>query len=502
MSFLKSRHSQASELDRIFKKGVSGVERMPQKTLSDEQIQAAAAGSKSGAGIWVKSHTKEILIVAIFLFVGVIASIPFWHSASLQPIHPQTSTSQTDTHGIHSDTNTNLNVNQAISQHGQNVRTAKNSSNTVPVQHSSPSVTEPTLNSQSQQAIILTSDFIPSDSPAALGAVEQTDIPNKADYVYDTQVEHITPNMPESKGQPNQPQIVDSNQPDYSTEIQTISDSDTMENGSPEPEPQDPNETIKSKVKERKQLSSPFDGFHIGCLVDAGVMSPAKLTSTTYLQSKPGAGGRVGLELSYHFNKYFGVSAGMDYGTTGAFRYHAHGDAGNVVPFDKKDYAFYNLGISLPVKFEFHAPISPKVWLTMAAGMRLRVPWGTIFFLRNGGTLLGVTSSDETEGSYPKLDLRPSVLDPNRINVDVLANAGFYFQLGKSDFLRWTIGVNCPLQDFSTGSYTLYMKTITSITPDSNPQPTISYENGTYRLRSNMFSMQIGYIHTFGKRKQ
>lgn len=498
MSFLKSRHSQASGLDRLFEKGVSGVDRMPQKTLSDKQIQAAAIGSKAGAGIWVKSHTKEILIVAIFLFVGAVASIPFWHSASLQPIHTQTSTSQADTHSAHTDTNTNLKANQGICHHGQNVRTAQNISHTVSVQRSLSNVTDQTSTSLTQQTTTDASENNSSVSPAEQTVVEQTDIPNKASHKYDMQVEHITPNVPESMEQPDQPQTVDSNQPDYSTEIQTIPGSDTMDNGSPEPEPQDPNETIKPKVKERKQLSSPFDGFHVGCLVDVGVMSPAKLTSTTYMQSEPGAGGRVGLELSYHFNKYFGVSAGMDYGTTGAFRYHAHGDTGNVVPFDMKDYAFYRLGISVPVKFEFHAPISSKVWLTMAAGMRLRVPWGTIFY-RNIGTLNSTTLHGITEESYPQLNIKPSVLDPNRFNVDALANVGFYFQLGKSDFLRWTIGVSCPFQDFSSGSYSLCMETITV---DSMPSPTYSYENGTYRLRSNMFYMQIGYIHTFGKRKQ
>lgn len=498
MSFLKSRHSQASGLDRLFEKGVSGVDRMPQKTLSDKQIQAAAIGSKAGAGIWVKSHTKEILIVAIFLFVGAVASIPFWHSASLQPIHTQTSTSQADTHSAHTDTNTNLKANQGICHHGQNVRTAKNISHIVSVQRSLSNVTDQTSTSLTQQTTTDASENNSSVSPAEQTVVEQTDIPNKASHKYDMQVEHITPNVPESMEQPDQPQTVDSNQPDYSTEIQTISGSDTMDNESPEPEPQDPNETIKPKVRERKPLSSPFDGFHIGCLMDAGFMSPAKLTSTTYLRSKPGAGGRVGLELSYHFNKYFGASVGMDYGTTGAFRYHAHGDTGNVVPFDMKDYAFYRLGISVPVKFEFHAPISSKVWLTMAAGMRLRVPWGTIFY-RNIGTLNSTTLHGITEESYPQLNIKPSVLDPNRFNVDALANVGFYFQLGKSDFLRWTIGVSCPFQDFSSGSYSLCMETITV---DSMPSPTYSYENGTYRLRSNMFYMQIGYIHTFGKRKQ
>ena len=475
------------------------MERMPQKTLSDEQIKVAAAASKGGVGIWLMAHAKEILIVLILLLVSVVATIPLWHSPSTLSDHPQNSTTKTDTRDVYTDTN--LNTNHGICQHEHNMQTTDDHSHAAPVQRSLSNVAGPSANSQSQQAITNTSDLIPSDSPAKLVVVEQTDIANNASHVYDTQVVHSTLTEPESLRYPDQPQNVDLNQTGYSTEIQTTSVSDMMDDESSEPEQQDPNEKLQPKTKERKHLSSPFDGFHIGCLIDAGIMSPAKLSSTTNIQSKLGAGGRVGLELSYHFNKYFGVSAGMDYGTTGAFRYHAHCDTGNVVPFDKKDYAFYHLGISLPLKFEFHAPISPKVWLTMDVGMRLRVPWGTIF-VRNNATLNAFTSPDETEESYPQLNLKPSVLDPNRINVDILANVGFYFQIVKSDFLRWTIGVSCPLRDFSTGSYSLHMKEEDPNTFTMHiPLPKDQYENGTYRLRSNMLYMQIGYIHTFGKRK-
>lgn len=492
------QRNNGTELDRLFEQGVSGVERMPQKTLSDEQIKVAAAASKGGVGIWLMAHAKEILIVLILLLVSVVATIPLWHSPSTLSDHPQNSTTKTDTRDVYTDTN--LNTNHGICQHEHNMQTTDDHSHAAPVQRSLSNVAGPSANSQCQQAITNTSDITPSDSPAESVVVEQTDIPSNASHVYDTQVVQNTPNMPNSQRYSEQPQIVDLNLTGY-TEIQTTSSSDRMDDESSEPEQQDPNETIKPKTKERKRLSSPFDGFHVGCLIDAGIMSPAKLSSTTYIQSKPGGGGRIGLELSYHFNKYFGVSAGMDYGTTGAFRYHAHCDTGNVVPFDKKDYAFYHLGISLPLKFEFHAPISPKVWLTMDVGMRLRVPWGTIF-VRNNATLNAFTSPDETEESYPQLNLKPSVLDPNRINVDILANVGFYFQIVKSDFLRWTIGVSCPLRDFSTGSYSLHMKEEDPNTFTMHiPLPKDQYENGTYRLRSNMLYMQIGYIHTFGKRK-
>lgn len=80
MSFLKSRHSQASGLDRLFEKGVSGVDRMPQKTLSDKQIRIAAAASKTGAGIWLLSHAKEIALCAVSFAAGVGGTLAVTHA--------------------------------------------------------------------------------------------------------------------------------------------------------------------------------------------------------------------------------------------------------------------------------------------------------------------------------------------------------------------------------------------------------------------------------------
>ena len=80
MLSLKSRQSQVSGLDRLFEKGVSGVERTPQKTLSVEQIKAAVVGSKAGVGIWLLSHAKEILIGAISFAVGVGGTLLATHA--------------------------------------------------------------------------------------------------------------------------------------------------------------------------------------------------------------------------------------------------------------------------------------------------------------------------------------------------------------------------------------------------------------------------------------
>lgn len=55
----------------MFERGVSEVSRMPHAPMTDAQVAAAAATSKSGVGIWLLSHAKEILIGAVSFSVGV-----------------------------------------------------------------------------------------------------------------------------------------------------------------------------------------------------------------------------------------------------------------------------------------------------------------------------------------------------------------------------------------------------------------------------------------------
>lgn len=80
MSSLKPRQSQASGLDRLFAKGMSNVEHIPQKTLSDEQIRIAAAASKTGAGIWLLSHAKEIALCVVSFAVGAGGTLAVTHA--------------------------------------------------------------------------------------------------------------------------------------------------------------------------------------------------------------------------------------------------------------------------------------------------------------------------------------------------------------------------------------------------------------------------------------
>ena len=76
----KNHISSAKDLDRQFERGVSDVSRMPQAPMTDAQIAAAAAASKTGAGIWLLSHAKEILIGAVSFAVGVGGTLLVTHA--------------------------------------------------------------------------------------------------------------------------------------------------------------------------------------------------------------------------------------------------------------------------------------------------------------------------------------------------------------------------------------------------------------------------------------
>ncbi|MBP5495576.1 MAG: hypothetical protein J6X98_00160, partial [Bacteroidales bacterium] len=109
---------------------------------------------------------------------------------------------------------------------------------------------------------------------------------------------------------------------------------------------------------------SPFNGFHFGYTLEADFVHPdhlqffedGKLTSDTY--DKLRYGFRAGLECSYHFADFFGVSAALNYGITSR----------------SADNAWRYQGFSMPLKFEFHYPITDKIWLTANLGTQIRMP--------------------------------------------------------------------------------------------------------------------------------
>ncbi len=75
------------KIDKLFAKGVRNASHAPHTPLSEEKIAAAAAAtSQSGAGIWLISHGREILLCATSLAVGVGATLLTTHL--IQPKKP------------------------------------------------------------------------------------------------------------------------------------------------------------------------------------------------------------------------------------------------------------------------------------------------------------------------------------------------------------------------------------------------------------------------------
>ena len=77
------------KIDKLFARGVRNVSRMPHTPMQEEQIATAAATAKSGAGIWILSHLKEILLCTLSVAVGVGGTLLATHL-----LHPQEAAQQ------------------------------------------------------------------------------------------------------------------------------------------------------------------------------------------------------------------------------------------------------------------------------------------------------------------------------------------------------------------------------------------------------------------------
>lgn len=246
-----------------------------------------------------------------------------------------------------------------------------------------------------------------------------------------------------------------------------------------------------------------FQGIHLGYTGQFDLMMPAQVTEDPFLYSMPCAGGHAGLELSYHFARWFGVSAAINYGTTGALRLKFGWQEGNPETI-KRNY-LYGTGLSIPVKFEFHYPISPKAWAVLDAGVRLRMPWNTFIYGYNRDrsaldTEYHLDYVEQLSQDNP-LILNYNYIDRDILNLDILAGVGMYFRLRNNDLLRWNVGLNAALRQFSIGSYVhrIYYATDNMIQPQENEFRDIL---GDFSLRSHHFYAQVAYIHTFKNAKQ
>ena len=216
-----------------------------------------------------------------------------------------------------------------------------------------------------------------------------------------------------------------------------------------------------------------FNGFHFGYTLEADVAHPLTMTSAvTGVKSTHSFiryGGRFGLECSYHFADLLGVSAALDFGYIAPNDHYA-----NITRY---------YGLSMPLKFEFHYPVSNKLWLTANAGVQLRMPFETFshgFNRDSGEPLLDNNIAGNPayyEGYYNRYVFY----------ADIMADVGLYFQLPNQDYLRFLLGLNIATTDFARGSVRMCSSE--------------GYDDLYFSQRNHYLYGQIAYVHSFSKQR-
>lgn len=215
---------------------------------------------------------------------------------------------------------------------------------------------------------------------------------------------------------------------------------------------------------------SPFNGFHFGYTAEAEIVHPIELIDVTTgkeIYTRPRLGGRVGLEFSYHFADYFGVSAALDLGIQG------------LSMVGLKDY----FGVSMPLKFELHYLLADKLWITANVGTQIRMPWRT--FLYGFDASRGSNESSDYSDDFQQIGYQNYVYNRNVFYADIMTDVGVYFQLPSQNYLRFLVGLDIATTDFAQGYVSHYQ-----------------YDGKQYMFQRNHYLyFQIAYLHGFSKQR-
>ena len=250
--------------------------------------------------------------------------------------------------------------------------------------------------------------------------------------------------------------------------------------------PYDPPQKHKTHL-----YNSPMNGFHLGYTFQYDLIEP--IVYQEYVNEEAGEithshslhGFHAGVEFSYHFADYFGISAGLNLGSIGHNETIRLGFDNNTIRQPIPKY-----GLSLPLKFEFHYPLCDNLLFTVSMGVRIRIPFSA--FVKGFSNTEGKTQTQAyTFQDYLNIQYS-SVYDRNVFNADILFDAGLYYRLPNEDFLRFAVGLNAATTDFMQGTETMEG---TSVIP-----PTGGYIKSSHR--NNHLYFQIAYIQSFNKKRK
>lgn len=214
------------------------------------------------------------------------------------------------------------------------------------------------------------------------------------------------------------------------------------------------------------------NGFHLGLNMQGNLSQRVKVMPSANIlepsiKSNPRFGYNFGLEASYHFAKYFGVSVGVDFESKSSvtIQKKVNDSYTDIVDFGDRSF-------SIPVRFEFHYPFKESNFSLYTA---LGVCFANVYDYTNFCGIYG-----QVDG----VQLNFGDVDDNKPNVSMQLRLGTYYRLPYNDLLRLAITSNLAFKDRLQGSY--------------------SYqgENGTLSYRNNSLGLELSYIHCFRTKEQ
>ena len=245
-------------------------------------------------------------------------------------------------------------------------------------------------------------------------------------------------------------------------------------------------------VAQKNSPFYPFKGFHVGVTGQAKYVQKCSFVALTGSDPAPKPqwtyGWEAGIEFSYHFAKYFGVSLGLNFGTIGAYSCR----------IDFSNYPDQRLiaGVSAftwpaattlitPIKLEFHYPLRKDLFFIAETGVRIEYGKKSIHRIERN---FFMEDYYDTEANMHYL--KPYYSEYGwenipQINCNLLLGIGLYYKLPHGDLLRFTTGINMSFKNIIEGYYLYH----------------ISQSWGMFSVKNDFIYTQLSYVHTFNWEK-
>ncbi|MCL1850124.1 MAG: hypothetical protein FWF70_01760 [Bacteroidetes bacterium] len=209
----------------------------------------------------------------------------------------------------------------------------------------------------------------------------------------------------------------------------------------------------------------------------------------------------MGIEFSYHFAKYFGISLGMNYGTVVSYRNAIYLNELLIeyeyIPEYVNQYETSLITMSVnemlfPIKLEFHYPLRKDLFFTAEAGIKIKGINDWLICRDFGICSHGYRTSkglpvtpDDYDTVTNSYHVKPYYDDVGyqdlKIRCNLRLGLGLSYKLPYGDLVRCTAGINLSFNNIIEGDYLYYL--------------TNSY--GTFAVKNDFIYTQLSYIHTF-----